>query len=585
MAIPDVDSSPGRWRRGTSALRHIASDPQRGRTGAAQVAVTAALLVPAWLALGLAAVLIPSSAVQADTSRASSTILWTLAGQLAVGAAVLSIMRAWAAREIAPALAAGGFLAYGIHSLVKVSTSGSPHSGSASQIVGSACLLSAFGLVLMSVVHRREDGRTHRPVILSVGALIAGMAAWTIIRPGGGGALADAGLAGPHGQTGDIILTAAWTALGVAAIYIGRIERAELKTWIGFTAICLAQGHLALVVIGNHELSSLASGVFQTIAITLILLGTIQALRASISSNQGLVWESMLAFQGSEARRRKEAHAHEEAIHNLRSAVTSIGTATHLLVSEGKVPLGEKERSELAAALQSELDRARRLLSQEWDGGRRSFSLLDVLMPVVVNERSQGAVIGLDVETGTTVLGNPERTYEVFATLLENARRHAAGTTVTLRATRADGRVSVAVEDEGPGLPPSFTDQIFERGWTTSDRRDGMGLGLYVARRLMEEQGGQLMACNSAAGGARFLVSFPCGEEVLSQADTVVSDAEQGPCPQHSTPATIRPIDTASALIISYPHHAAVLRPRSKSRPKRSTVPSSPTAGREQSTG
>src|SRR5262249_50943396 len=109
----DFDSSPGRWRRGTSALRHIASDPPRGRTGAAQLAVTAALLVPAWLALGLAAVLIPSSHVEAGTSQASSTILWTLAGQLAVGAAVLSIMRAWAAREFAPALAAGGFLAYG----------------------------------------------------------------------------------------------------------------------------------------------------------------------------------------------------------------------------------------------------------------------------------------------------------------------------------------------------------------------------------------------------------------------------------------------------------------------------------------
>ncbi len=198
-----------------------------------------------------------------------------------------------------------------------------------------------------------------------------------------------------------------WTALGLAAIYVGRSERAELKTWIGFTAVCLAQGHLALAVIRDGALSTLASGVFQTIAIALILLGTIQALRAAIASNQGLVWESMLAFQGSEARRRKEAHAHEEAIHNLRSALTSITSATHLLVSNRHVPLGEKERSHLAAALQSELDRARRLLSQEWDGGRRNFPLLDVLVPVVVNERSQGTVVGLDVAAGTTVARQP----------------------------------------------------------------------------------------------------------------------------------------------------------------------------------
>jgi signal transduction histidine kinase len=513
--IPGFDAAPGRWRRGTSALRHIASDPQRGRTGAAQLAVTAALLVPAWLALGLAAELIPSSPVHAGGSAASSTILWTLAGQLAVGAAVLSIMRAWAAREIAPALAAGGFLAYGIHNLVQVSTASGQRSGSPSQMIGSACLLLAFGLVLLSVVPRRDDGRGHLPLIFSVGALLAAMATWTIIRPGGSSALSGAGLAGSSGRSADVILTAAWTALGVAAIYIGRSEGAQLKTWIGFTAICLGQGHLALAVINNQALSALASGVFQTIAIALILLGTIHALQVAISSNQGLVWESMLAFQGSEARRRKEAHAHEEAIHNLRSALTSITSATHLLVSSGgKVPLGEQQRAQLAAALQSELERARRLLSREWDGGRRSFPLLDVLIPVVVNERSQGAVIGLDIEDGTTVLGNPERTYEVFATLLENARRHAAGTPVTLRATIADGWVAVSVEDRGPGIPASFTDRIFERGWTTSNREDGMGLGLYVARRLMEDQGGQLAAGNGPTGGARFVVRFHVGADL-----------------------------------------------------------------------
>ncbi len=534
--VPDFDSAPGRWRRGTSAWRFIASDPQRGRTGAAQLAVTAALLIPAWLALGLAAILIPASRVEAGSSQASSTILWTLAGQLAVGAAVLSLMRAWAAREIAPALAAGGFLAYGIHNLVQVSTADAQRPGSLSQTIGSACLLLAFGLVLLSVVHRPEDGRTHRPVVLSVGALIVAMATWTIIRPGGSDVLSDAGLASPTGRAGDLILTAAWTALGLAAIYVGRSERAELKTWIGFTAVCLAQGHLALAVIRDGALSTLASGVFQTIAIALILLGTIQALRAAIASNQGLVWESMLAFQGSEARRRKEAHAHEEAIHNLRSALTSITSATHLLVSNRHVPLGEKERSHLAAALQSELDRARRLLSQEWDGGRRNFPLLDVLVPVVVNERSQGTVVGLDVAAGTTVLGNPERTYEVFATLLENARRHAAGTDVTVRATSQGGRVTVTLEDSGPGLPMGLSDRIFERGWTTSARQDGMGLGLYVARRLMEEQGGELLADDRPTGGARFLIRFPVEERRAVAARTDRTRVER-----ETTPESLRP--------------------------------------------
>jgi signal transduction histidine kinase len=500
---------PGRWRQGTMALRTVASNPHSQTTGPAQLAVCLALVIPAWVALGLATMLVPSSHLQTAGSQASTTILSTLAGQLAVGAAVLSIMRAWAAREIAPALVGGGFLAYGIHQLVQVSTAGSSEAQPGSQVLGSACLVLAFGLVLLSVVPRREDARRHLTITVSLAALVIALLAWAIIRPAGIGALTDAGSVG---LAGDLIITAAWSALGIAAIYIGRSERVPLKSWIGCTALCLAQAHLAFVVIHSNSLSVLASGVFQTIAIALILFGTVQALQATIASNHGLIRESMLAFEGSEAQRRHEAHAHEEAVHNLRSALTSITTASHLLVSEGKVPLSEDQRSQLAAALQSELERARRLLSREWDCGRRSFSLLDVLTPVVVNEQSQGTAVAIEVPAATAVLGNPERTYEVFATLLDNARRHARGTTVTIRATATDEWVTVTVEDRGPGLPPIFTDCIFERGWTTSPRREGMGLGLYVARRLMEEQGGQLSATNRPGGGARFVIDFPAAE-------------------------------------------------------------------------
>src|SRR5438094_908796 len=111
IKVPDpIPSLSRRWRQGTTALRNIASDPRRGTTGAAQLAVSAALVLPAWVALGIAALVVPSSHVETGSHQASWTILSTLAGQLAVGAAVLSLVRAWAAREIAPALAAGGFL-------------------------------------------------------------------------------------------------------------------------------------------------------------------------------------------------------------------------------------------------------------------------------------------------------------------------------------------------------------------------------------------------------------------------------------------------------------------------------------------
>src|SRR5262249_32283793 len=175
-------------------------------------------------------------------SQASTTILSTLAGQLAVAAAVLSIMRAWAAREIAPALVGGGFLAYGIHQLVQVSIAGSSEAQPGSQVLGSACLVLAFGLVLLSVAPRREAARRHLTITVSLAALVIALLTWAIIRPAGIGALTDAGSAG---LAGDVIITAAWSVLGIAAIYVGRSERVPLKTWIGCTALCLAQAHLA----------------------------------------------------------------------------------------------------------------------------------------------------------------------------------------------------------------------------------------------------------------------------------------------------------------------------------------------------
>lgn len=487
-----------------SALRTFASDPARERTGAAQLAITAALVIPAWMALAIAAALVPSAPAGAGAANASTTILTILAGQLAIGAALLLLVRGWVARDVASAIAGAGFFAYGVHELLLAANGGPPNPGSTGQILGSISFLLAFGLVLLALVHRVDGLR--QPVTLAVGALLAGLVGLSLVKSAGVGILTDSNGAGAPGSA---IMISAWTALGLAAIYMGRTEQVQLKNWIGFTALCLAQRRLALAVIGNHGLSVLASEVLQTIALSLILLGTVRALQETMSKGESRLRESLLAFEGSEARRRREAHDHEEAVHNLRNALTSIGSAAHLLVFDRKVPLNDGERTQLTAALMAELDRAKRLLSREWNGSLRRFALMDVLDPLVANERSQGAVIEIDVPSGTTVLGNPERTYEVLATLFDNARRHAAGAPVTVGAYVAAGSVMVVVEDRGPGLPASAPERIFERGWSTSARRDGKGLGLHVARRLMEEQGGQLLAANRPGGGASFHVSFP----------------------------------------------------------------------------
>jgi signal transduction histidine kinase len=78
---------------------------------------------------------------------------------------------------------------------------------------------------------------------------------------------------------------------------------------------------------------------------------------------------------------------------------------------------------------------------------------------------------------------------------------------VTVRARRLDERrVRIEVEDDGPGLPPTVRDRVFEPFVTTKPVGEGTGLGLAVCRGLVEAAGGEIGVDASYEGGARFFV-------------------------------------------------------------------------------
>ncbi|MDA8044614.1 MAG: HAMP domain-containing sensor histidine kinase [Actinomycetota bacterium] len=450
------------------------------------------------------------------TGTAGVTILNALAGELALGAAVISVTRAWANRELNSAFAAVGLLAFGVYKLIVVSRSDYLSPGSAVQIVGNASLVLAFGFLLLSVVHPNDERSRHHPLDAGVGALIAALIGWSIVRPAGIGILSGSG---PTSTTANVLVALAWAVLGLTAIHVGRSEGASLKIWIGFTATCFAQARLSLIVFTNPGVARLANGVLATVAIAVTLLGSVLTLQDSISTTQGMVLESLLALKGSEAQRSREASAHEESVHNLKSALTSINMATHMLVSDRKVPLTVAQKAELEAALRAELDRATRLVSREWEKGCCSFVLSRQLAPLFAAERAQGTTLRADIPSHLVVLANPEKAYEIVATLLDNARRHAPGSVVDVSASGDGPSIVISVQDRGPGLPATVPEKIFERGWTTSAKGEGMGIGLHLAKKLTEEQGGDLKASNRVGGGACFSLTLPAGEPGLQAVD------------------------------------------------------------------
>jgi signal transduction histidine kinase len=106
----------------------------------------------------------------------------------------------------------------------------------------------------------------------------------------------------------------------------------------------------------------------------------------------------------------------------------------------------------------------------------------------------------------------PDHVERILLNLLTNALRHTPcdGTVAVVLSARPD-EVEVAVEDDGDGIDPVARDRMFERFWRGDAARNGSGagLGLAIARGLVEAQGGTIRAEARAGGGARFAFTLP----------------------------------------------------------------------------
>src|SRR5205823_3992753 len=117
-----------------------------------------------------------------------------------------------------------------------------------------------------------------------------------------------------------------------------------------------------------------------------------------------------------------------------------------------------------------------------------------------------------EVPPETTVLADPTALYQVLGLLLDNAVKYSpGGGTVTVRATRVAEDLEIAVIDEGMGLPEGIdVFAPFERGDAGVARRTpGVGLGLHIARNLLDAMGGSISAQRNAGRGSTFNIRIP----------------------------------------------------------------------------
>jgi signal transduction histidine kinase len=114
------------------------------------------------------------------------------------------------------------------------------------------------------------------------------------------------------------------------------------------------------------------------------------------------------------------------------------------------------------------------------------------------------------------VSADRERVHQVLFNLLDNALRFTPpGGTVTVRAMREDGSCEVSVEDTGPGIPSEHLPLVFERFYRIDPSRSrddgGTGIGLAIARSVVEAHGGRIWAESVEGQGAKFRFLLPMG--------------------------------------------------------------------------
>jgi len=112
------------------------------------------------------------------------------------------------------------------------------------------------------------------------------------------------------------------------------------------------------------------------------------------------------------------------------------------------------------------------------------------------------------------------RLSRVVANVFGNAVKFASpGGWIGIRARAADGEVLVEIADDGPGIPEQALSHVFERGWTAErGGPHGTGLGLHVARSIIELHGGRIWVESAPGRGARFFIGVPTADHARARA-------------------------------------------------------------------
>jgi two-component system, OmpR family, sensor histidine kinase VicK len=220
--------------------------------------------------------------------------------------------------------------------------------------------------------------------------------------------------------------------------------------------------------------------------------------------------------------RREEAEREfvSNAAHELRNPLAGISGAIEVLRAGAKDD--PEAREHFLKRLSDDVERMGRLtealltLARVESLGPGAPEVVDVALAAedaaLAVELPEGIELTLDIEAELCAKGHPTLLRQVLIGLVTNAYKNTpAPGAVSLRARQIDDEVILEVTDNGSGIPAAEVERVFERFYRRSASRsqDGFGLGLAIARRMVDVMGGQLGATSQEGAGSTFWVRLP----------------------------------------------------------------------------
>jgi signal transduction histidine kinase len=321
---------------------------------------------------------------------------------------------------------------------------------------------------------------------------------WSVRLPDGRWAVARPWRArgGPPVAWGALLL-ALTVAVAIGAYpVVRRLTRRLERLQIGVDALGAGDLSARVPVHGRDEIAALASSFNRSAARIETLVGAQRSLLANAS-------------------------------HELRSPLARLRMAAALLAGETTPGTGRadlrREVDRNVAELDALVDEI--LLASRLDAdmpiGREPVDLLALLAEECARVDASlgtesvegGAGDGGRVGTGSaTVDGDPKLLRRLVRNLLENARRHGAGSAIDVLLRTAPGHVAFDVCDRGPGVPPAERERIFEpfhRVAGHGESSGGVGLGLALVRQIALRHGAGVSCLPREGGGSCFRVTLP----------------------------------------------------------------------------